>query len=129
MAVNGYGQVGYPYNGYASQVNTQMPNMNAYQPQPQVQPQQQSVASGIIWVQGEQGAKGYPVAPGNSVLLMDTEDQVFYIKTTDYNGVPQPLKIYEYAERVVTDSQKQDSEYVSRNEFEELKKLIEELTK
>lgn len=126
MAVNGYGQ-GYPYyNWYGSQANTQAPNMANYQP---VSQPQQSVASGIIWVQGEQGAKGYPVAPGNSVLLMDTEDQVFYIKTTDSNGVPQPLKIYDYTERVVKEPQNQNPEFVSRNEFEELKKMIEELTK
>lgn len=125
MAVNGYGQ-GYPYyNGYGQQANTQVPNMMNFQPAPQ----QQSVASGIIWVQGEQGAKGYPVAPGNSVLLMDTEDQVFYIKTTDNNGVPQPLKIYDYTERIIKEPQTQSSDYVSRNEFEELKKMIEELTK
>lgn len=56
--------------------------------------------NGIIWVQGEAGAKAYPVAAGNSLLLMDSEKQVFYIKTTDASGMPQPLRRFVYHEDV-----------------------------
>lgn len=76
-----------PYNPY--QVYQPMyqgiPDMRQFQPQmqpAQMQSQQQS-GSGIIWVQGEEGAKAYMVAPGNSVLLMDSENSAFYIKSTD----------------------------------------------
>lgn len=58
---------------------------------PQQQPAQQS--SPIIWVQGEEGAKAYMVAAGNSVLLMDSENSTFYIKSTDASGMPQPLRV------------------------------------
>lgn len=65
-----------PYNPY--QVYQPMyqgiPDMRQFQPQmqpAQMQSQQQS-GSGITWVQGEEGAKAYMVAPGNSVLLMDS---------------------------------------------------------
>ena len=39
--------------------------------QPVQQPQQNN--NGILWVSGEVGAKSYLVAPGTSVLLMDSE--------------------------------------------------------
>ena len=41
--------------------------------QPVQQPQQNN--SGILWVSGEVGAKSYLVAPGTSVLLMDSESE------------------------------------------------------
>jgi len=60
-----------------------------YQPQPQQQ--------GILWVQGESGAKSWLVAPNNTVLLMDSESPRFYIKSADGAGMP-TLKVYEYHE-------------------------------
>lgn len=52
--------------------------------QPVQQPQQNN--NGILWVSGEVGAKSYLVAPGTSVLLMDSESEKFYIKSTDVSG-------------------------------------------
>lgn len=51
------------------------------------------------WVQGEAGAKAFMVAPGNSVLLMDSENPVIYMKSTDINGRPLPMKTYDLIER------------------------------
>lgn len=63
------------YNGFYPNYNFQnyqQQNMtNAPQP------------TGPIWVQGESGAKSYMVAPGNTVVLFDSEKETFYIKTTD----------------------------------------------
>lgn len=88
---------------------------NYQYPQAQQQPQQ-----GIIWVQGEEGAKAYMVAAGNSVLLMDSEASAFYIKSTDQSGMPMPLRVFEYAERQqVTKPAKSGEEYVTRKEFED----------
>ena len=50
----------------------------------------------INWVQGEAGAKSVPVAPGQKVLLMDSETNVFYVKSSDVSGMPLPLRIFEY---------------------------------
>lgn len=89
-------------------------------------PQQQAQNSSINWVQGESGAKSFGVLPGQSALLMDSEDSVFYIKTADASGMPLPLRIFDYKERTVskidTPAQKQQ-EYVTREEFE--KRLTE----
>lgn len=84
---------------------------------------QQAVGGGIIWVQGENAAKAYPVASGQSVLLMDSEDSVMYIKSTDQSGMPQPLRIFDYKERTTAQNSpvsapKVSNEYVSRKEFE-----------
>lgn len=63
----------------------------------QYQPQQQS--GGLIWVQGESGAKSYPISAGQSVLLMDSESNRFFIKSADASGMPLPLRIFDYVER------------------------------
>ena len=96
-------------------------NQYMMQNQPQIQPQ-----SGIIWVQGEAGAKAYPVAPGNNILLMDAENERFFIKSTDSSGMPQPLRIFSYEEITnnSTKTEDHDVEYVTKEEFYELKKLV-----
>ena len=87
------------YQPYQNQYVTQL--AQGYTP---VQVPQQNVApvqqnnNGIIWIQGEQAAKSYMVAPNNTVLLMDSESQRFYLKSTDVSGMPLPLRVFEYAE-------------------------------
>lgn len=124
-----------PYQ-YYQPVYQGIPQMQQYQvpqPQPQPQPQQQSSA-GIIWVQGEEGAKAYMVAPGNSVLLMDSENSAFYIKSTDQSGMPLPLRVFDYNERTGDRQSTQailsqdDTSYVTRNEFDALAARIDALT-
>ena len=87
------------YAPYQSQYYTQL--AQAYTPmqnQPQnVAPVQQN-SNGIIWIQGEQAAKSYMVAPNNTVLLMDSESQRFYLKSSDASGMPLPLRVFEYTE-------------------------------
>lgn len=113
------------YNNYFPQY---YPNpMMQQQAMPSQMPSnQQASASGINWVQGEQAAKSYPVASGQSVLLMDSEASVFYIKSTDQSGMPQPLRVFEYSERKADHSEspmiKQD--FVSRAEFDEFKEDV-----
>ena len=109
-----------------------------YQPmqmQPQVQqvPQAVNNQNGIIWVQGEAGAKAYPVVSGNSVLLMDTEDTVLYLKSVDQSGMPQPLRIFDLIERTAPNRSSivspVNTENVSREEFEELREEVRRISK
>lgn len=100
------------------------------QPVPQ-QPAQPS-SSGIVWVQGEEGAKAYMVAAGNSVLLMDSENSAFYIKSTDPSGMPQPLRIFDYTERTAVQkapaaTKPSDMEFVTRKEFDALAARLDAL--
>jgi hypothetical protein len=118
--------------------NYQQPYQQAYQPQyygnmqnapqmPQNAPAQSN--NGITWVQGEAAAKSFPVGAGQSALLMDSEESVFYIKSTDQSGMPQPLRIFDYTERTAQHSEagitkKPDVDYVSRSEFEEFREDV-----
>ena len=60
---------------------------------------QQQQSGGLIWVQGEAGAKSYPVSAGQSALLMDSESNRFFIKSADASGMPLPLRVFDYTER------------------------------
>lgn len=53
---------------------------------------------GMIWVQGEAGAKSYLVAPNNTVQLWDSESQTVYIKSADASGMPS-MKVLDYTIR------------------------------
>lgn len=110
----------------------QMQNAVTSQPMPQQPMQQQS--SQIIWVSGEAGAKSYLVAPGNTVMLLDAENSVFYLKSADASGMPLPLRIFDYKERTTTAQQAFGGSvtaesvnldnFVTRKEFDELKASI-----
>nr|DAV58930.1 MAG TPA: hypothetical protein [Caudoviricetes sp.] len=105
-----------------------MPDQLAQLRQNYQQPQQ---SAPIIWVQGEEGAKAYMVAAGNSVLLMDSENSVFYIKSTDASGMPQPLRVFDYTERGKQAPQKPetvDDKFVTRAEFDALRARFDALT-
>lgn len=85
-----------------------------------------------LWVQGEAGAKAYPVAPGNTVILMDVENSTFYLKSVDASGIP-AMRTFDYRERTaaqnppVQAAQMPTSDYVTRSEFEALRGKIEAL--
>ena len=122
------------YNNYFPQYYpNQMPVMQTPQQMPVGQPTMpqnapQASANGITWVLGESAAKSFPVGAGQSVLLMDSEESVFYIKSTDQSGMPQPLRIFDYVERNAQHSEagvaKKNDDYVSRKEFEEFREDV-----
>ncbi len=88
-----------PVPDHLAQLRGQQPFQAPMQGQP-VPPQGNTAGNGIIWVQGEEGAKGYLVAPGENRLLMDSENSTFYIKSTDASGMPMPLRVFDYTERM-----------------------------
>ena len=83
-------------------------------------------SSGIVWVQGETGAKAYPVAPNMTVQLMDSEKDRFYIKSSDASGMPLPLRIFDYTE-IKSDPSAGPLDYATKKDIDELRKRIEEL--
>lgn len=94
-------------------------------PQPQMTPQGNGNDSGILWVQGEAGAKSWAVAPGKSVMLMDSERNTFYIKSSDQSGMPMPLRIFDYTERNVQTAssdvaQTEKQQFVTKEELEKI---------
>lgn len=120
----GYQPVYQPYQPPMADQLAQL--RQSYQPAAQ-QPQQ----SPILWVQGEEAAKAYMVAPGATVMLMDSEGQSFYLKSTDPQGMPLPLRIFDYVERTAQKPLEQPQistgEFVTRREFEALAARVGEL--
>ena len=99
---------------------------------PQSQPQQ--INQGLLWVQGETGAKSYLVAPNSTVLLMDSENSRFYLKSADGAGMPN-MRIFEYKEISNTpqnvlqgqysNEKELNDKYVTREEYDCLKRQYE----
>ena len=115
-----------------------------YQPQPaQVQPAQQQVPpasfanngqnNGLIWVQGEAGAKSYLVAPNTTVMLMDSESEQFFLKSADASGMPLPLRIFKYSEiskspnkaPEISPMTNNNTEYALKSDLEALQSRVE----
>ena len=131
MAYLQYG--GYQPQNYFPQQPQPMDQLG-YLRQQQMQPMQQpATVASPIWVQGEAGAKAYPVAPGSSVILMDSESNVFYIKSADQSGMPM-LRAFDYVERAAAHSapvqaaQMPQGDYITRAEFDALRAQIAALT-
>lgn len=121
-----------PYADRLTQLQNQY-NQAVNVPQMQTVPQQQ-VNQGLLWVSGEVGAKSYLVAPNSTVLLMDSDAQRFYLKSADNAGMPS-LRIFEYTEvtnvpqnvpqALNTELKELDGKYVTREEYEGLKRQYE----
>ena len=78
--------------------NLQYPNMPPQLFQPQMQPNPAINNMEFHWIQGENAAKAYPIMPGNTGFLMDSESNYFYIKQVAFNGMPNPLRKFKYEE-------------------------------
>lgn len=90
MAYNSYFPAGYQPAYYPTQSNAYPTQMNVGPTQP--------TQSGIIWVQGEAGAKSYLVAPNTTVQLWDAEKQTIYLKSADASGMPS-MRVLDYTIR------------------------------
>ena len=140
----------YPYvPGYG----TSMPQAQnvQYSNQPQYSQYQQSYASmpsyaqpmqgysnavnnkNIIWVVGRAGADSFQMEPGSRAVLLDSTDQVFYIKVVGMDGRPEPLMAFKYEPlnlNVTNESSQASgmdmSNYVTKEDFNELKRMLED---
>ena len=90
-------------------------------------------SNSVLWVQGEAGAKSYLVAPGVTVLLLDSESPRMYMKSVDQSGIPS-MRIFEYKEVLpdrpqasYSNANDDGSKYVTRQEFDSLKRQYEEI--
>lgn len=109
------------YNGFPAtyQPMFQAPAMQTAQPAQQQQ-------NGIIWVQGEQAAKSYLVAPNSTVQLWDSEEKVIYLKSADASGMPS-MKILDYTIRGDANTQAAPAaEYATKDDLKALEEKIRE---
>lgn len=125
---NNYSQpMPYQYNSALNSV----PNTMVY-------PQMPVKGQNIIWVQGRAGAEAYQLEPGSRAVLLDSQSQNFYIKEVSWDGRPLPLMTFKY-EAVDFGNQNGPasspapetdmSKYVTKEDFNKLKEMIEDLTK
>ena len=129
------------YNNYFPVTYQPMYSQQYQQPySTQIQPSQAPVApqnnNSIQWVQGEAGAKAYPLPPNSNALLMDAECECFYIKSVDASGMPLPLRVFEYKEVLANNEtidmthshdEKPAEEYATKQELDDIKRMLEEI--
>ena len=53
----------------------------------------------MFTVHGEEGAKAFPVAPGQKATLIDADNAVIYVKSTNQLGQSLPLEVYDMVYR------------------------------
>lgn len=107
----------------------------SYPQYPQQYPQQYSQqytqsqtqnVNGLIWVQGEAGAKSFLVAPNTTVQLWDSENPVIYLKSADASGMPS-IKVIDYTIRNAQNDPKktplenETKEYATKDDMAALK--------
>lgn len=106
---------------------------STYQPLQQFQPQQQSQQPSsnlmTIFVSSEEEVLNYPVAAGLTVLLLSFNLQKFWLKSTNTNGVPQPLRVFPFTEEIQQSTQvaNNQNDLVTRDEFKALNEKLEKL--
>lgn len=114
------------YNSYLPQTYTSAPYAYGVTASPITMasastPSNSAQVSAINWVQGEAGAKSVNVPAGQTALLMDSETNHFYVKSSDVSGFPLPIRVFKY-EEVVKSPDSVDSApstYVTKEELDE----------
>lgn len=115
----------YQYQDQLNQLRNGPMQMPVQSFAPQIPIPQRPDPSGLNWVQGEAGAKSWFVAPGSTVLLMDSESMRFYLKSADVNGVPS-IKTFDYTEVGSQRPQEaqQTASFVTMDVFDAFKKEV-----
>ncbi len=92
----------------------------------------QAAQNGVIWVQGEAGAKSYLVAPNTTVQLWDSETQRIFLKSADASGMPS-MKVLTYTVQEtaqnapITAPSDQTVNYATKADLDALRGQIESL--
>lgn len=124
-------------------------NTQSYAQMPQAYPQMPTApnAQGMIWVDGEIGAKafqmpaGWPV--GTPIALWDINNPIIYLKSINQMGVPSQLyKIHytmeeQYGQKMLPqstqqmsgDAQQETNNYATKDDIEKFKNDIREMLK
>lgn len=125
-------------NQFKGQYQQPIPQMQQNIPTQQMQmPTPQKSSNELIWVQGLEGAKGYLVAPNNTVVLWDTENPVIYVKSADISGIPS-MRVLDFKERSTNASNLPENapkthkcncgdKFATKEEIDKIKANIEDL--
>ena len=110
-----------PY-GYNNNNNYYIPYGNPYMQQPQTQVNQYAFVNGI------EGAKAYQMQPNQTVLLMDSDREVCYMKQANAMGQStlRYFKLVEVSEQDLRGQVQVQPDYVLKSDFEALNKKVED---
>lgn len=101
--------------------NNFIPQYNNYNPYKQVN------NNTYAYVNGMEGAKGYQVYPNQTILLMDSDNPIFYLKVANQLG-QSTIRTFKFEE--VTESiHNTGMEYVTKEDFNTLLERIKVLEK
>lgn len=112
-----------PYNSYTANLAQQNANFNNQSFQSQ---------TNITFVNGMEGAKAFQLRPNSNVLLMDSDNSKFYVKSTDNLGIAN-ISSYSFVEDknlpVENGAASQPSNTGEQNTkiYDEMKNKIDEL--
>lgn len=87
------------------------------------QPFPQQTPQNLIRVNGIEGAKAYQMSANSTVALFDTNEDIMYVKTTDGAGFP-IIRTFSFTEIKEDTKATQNTDYISRQEFEDFKKEL-----
>lgn len=81
------------------------------------QPNPNSNNTNIVWTMGFESAKAYPLLPGKTLMLMDSESPRFYVKTVDTNGYA-TIKAYSFHEEKPSTAPTNAPNFVTQEQLE-----------
>ena len=129
-----YGSFGYgsypqqqQYNGQM-QTQQQMSPQNAPQQAYYQNPNPNPIPMGMAYVNGVEGAKAFILSPNTSILLMDSDNPMFYIKTANYQG-QSSMETYSFKKVELQQGTNQvvENEPNYKAEIDQIKSELEEL--
>ncbi len=126
-------------NNYSSMPRNNYPtgNQNNMMASSFMNQQQPQTINNVLQVMGPESVQAYSVGPNSNVIFMDSKRDVFYTKKTDDAGYAETkafafheIPLFEPAQPVQTqtvDISQMDQNYVTKSDFDEFKKMIEDL--
>ena len=105
-----------PYAALMGQTMYNQPqnNQQFFQPEP---------TQNLIRVNGINGAKAYQMPANSTVALFDSNNDIMYVKSTDGARFPS-IRTFSFTELKEDISTTENTDYISRQEFEEFKKEL-----
>lgn len=125
-------------NNYSSMPRNNYPigNQNNMVASPFVNQQPQSI-NNVLQVMGPESVQAYLMGPNSNAIFMDSKRDVFYTKKTDDAGYAETkafafheIPLFEPVQTVqpqTTDISQMNQNYVTKSDFDEFKKMIEDL--
>lgn len=92
-----------------------------------MQPAQQQNSILTVFVSSEEEVNFYPVAAGVTVMLISFNLGKFWLKSTGKNGVPEPLRTFDFSENSVAPQIQNDGNFATKDELQAISNKLDKL--